>query len=366
MNISKVNYSALNCMKSNCTGLNVSSMGKKKANMEKSVMDAMVLWYDLKKQGATNESMQANPVLVDHSGNGHDANCQNFAWSGMSGIGGYAEDFTTWIIYSNRGDYTVSHNKVVINSSTTGNNTIIDIRKNSTDGFFRKIPSMKIRVSGLEDNFTLRYYYFSDEATRSYITLQNGETILPESVESNADINFVGFYREYSGDENAELNITIEQLPLYPGAIVSDGVDDKITAPAFKLGKDYTLLFDVTWMDNVKVSAGLVKSPSFFVYNNVAEEDNKLSCFINRSTNVTRVPNTIIGINTQLGFIDKDFSIIEDSAEQTADGSSSIIMIGYNGPNFTTMALRKLLLFDRALSLDEIKWAKNNLMEETV
>ena len=241
MNISKVNYSALNCMKSNCTGLNVFSMGKKKANMEKSVMDSMVLWYDLKKQGATNESMQANPVLVDHSGNGHNANCQNFAWTEESGI-------------------------------------------NTTS---------------------------------------------------------------------------------YPNAIVSDGVDDKITCPAFKLGKDYTLLFDVTWMDNVKASVGLVKSPSFFVYNNVAEED-KLSCFVNRSSNGIKVPNTIIGINTQLGFIDKDFSIIEDSAEQTADGSSSTTMIGYNGSNFTTMALRKLLLFDRALSLDEIKWAKNNLMEETI
>lgn len=366
MNISKVNYSALNCMKSNCTGLNVFSMGKKKANMEKSVMDAMVLWYDLKKQGATNESMQANPVLVDHSGNGRTATCQNFAWSGMSGIGGYAEDFNTWLSYSTRGDCTVSHNKVVINSSTTGNNTIIDIRKNSTDGFFRKIPSMKIRVSGLEDNFTLRYYYFSDEATRNYITLQNGETILPESVESNADINFVGFYREYSGDENAELNITIEQLPLYPNAIVSDGVDDKITCPAFKLGKDYTLLFDVTWMDNVKASAGLLKSANFFIYNNVAEED-KLTCFINRGSKGVIVPNTIIGVNTQLDFIDKDFSIIEDTEEQNdTTGDTSIIMIGYNGTNLTTMALRKLLLFDRALSLDEIKWAKNNLMEETV
>lgn len=242
MNISKVNYSALNCMKSNCTGLNVFSMGKKKANMEKSVMDAMVLWYDLKKQGATNESMQANPVLVDHSGNGHDANCQNFAWTEESGI-------------------------------------------NTTS---------------------------------------------------------------------------------YPGAIVSDGVDDKITCPAFKLGKDYTLLFDITWMDNVKASAGLVKSANFFIYNNVSAED-KLTCFINRGSRGVIVPITIIGVNTQLDFIDKDFSIIEDTEEQNdTTGNNSIIMIGYNGTNFTTMALRKLLLFDRALSLDEIKWVKNNLMEETV
>ena len=46
----------------------------------------MVLWYDLKKQGATNESMASNPTLRDLSGNGHDATCYNFAWTEESGI----------------------------------------------------------------------------------------------------------------------------------------------------------------------------------------------------------------------------------------------------------------------------------------
>ena len=54
----------------------------------KAIKDAMVLWYDIKRQGATNESMAENPVLRDLSGNGYDATCYNFAWSKMSGIGG--------------------------------------------------------------------------------------------------------------------------------------------------------------------------------------------------------------------------------------------------------------------------------------
>lgn len=54
-------------------------------SMEESVNEHMVLWYDIKRQGATNESMASNPVLRDLSGNGHDATCYNFAWSGMSG-----------------------------------------------------------------------------------------------------------------------------------------------------------------------------------------------------------------------------------------------------------------------------------------
>ena len=54
--------------------------------MEQSVQKAMVLWYDIAKQGATNESMAADPRLIDHSGNGHHATCYNFAWTEDSGI----------------------------------------------------------------------------------------------------------------------------------------------------------------------------------------------------------------------------------------------------------------------------------------
>ena len=54
--------------------------------IENDIMSSMVLWYDLKKQGATNESMAENPVLRDLSGNGHDATCYNFAWTEESGI----------------------------------------------------------------------------------------------------------------------------------------------------------------------------------------------------------------------------------------------------------------------------------------
>ena len=48
--------------------------------------------------GHTNEDMAEYPVLTDLTGNGHDISCNNFAWSGMSGIGGYCQDFRKWSI----------------------------------------------------------------------------------------------------------------------------------------------------------------------------------------------------------------------------------------------------------------------------
>lgn len=330
----------------------------------KAIRDSMVLWYDLKKQGATNESMQANPVLVDHSGNGRNATCQNFAWSGMSGIGGYNYDFSSWFIDGTSSEgviMTKTQDKLIYESfgtKTRGNIAYIYL------GMVTTVPKLEVMLNnmqGLKIEADVSYFPVDGNNVRVLrFDMHEGYNEIPET-NIDADMStiknvLVRFEMKSSSDTNLTVPFTIEQLPLYPGAIVSDGVDDKITCTAFKLGKDYTLLFDITWMDG-KASTGLVKSLSFFIYNNVSAED-KLTCFINRGSKGAIVPNTIIGVNTQLDFIDKDFSIIEDRAEQTADGSTSTTMIGYSGSNFTTMALRKLLLFDRALSLDEIKWVK--------
>lgn len=52
----------------------------------------MIARYSAK--GLTNEGMKTNPVWKDLTGNGHDLQMKNFAWAGMSGVGGYAEDYS--------------------------------------------------------------------------------------------------------------------------------------------------------------------------------------------------------------------------------------------------------------------------------
>lgn len=42
--------------------------------------------------GLTNEQMAANPVWKDLTGNGHDLQMKNFAWGGMSGVGGHSDE----------------------------------------------------------------------------------------------------------------------------------------------------------------------------------------------------------------------------------------------------------------------------------
>lgn len=69
----------------------------------KSIKDAMVLWYDIRKQQATNEGMAATPILRDLSGNGHDATCYNFGWTEESGIS--TENYPNALVSDGVDDY---------------------------------------------------------------------------------------------------------------------------------------------------------------------------------------------------------------------------------------------------------------------
>ena len=85
--MTRLNHLALNqCHLNFSTDGAVGIPKKKGGEIPSAIRDSMVLWYDLKKQGATNEAMAADPRIIDHSGNGHHATCYNFAWTEESGI----------------------------------------------------------------------------------------------------------------------------------------------------------------------------------------------------------------------------------------------------------------------------------------
>lgn len=89
LNTTTFNTRLLNTTKLNTNGFPVlSKRSGSSADISQAIMDSLVCWYDPGKQQCTNESMADNPVLADLSGNGHDIECFNFAWAGMSGIGG--------------------------------------------------------------------------------------------------------------------------------------------------------------------------------------------------------------------------------------------------------------------------------------
>lgn len=210
--------------------------------------------------GLTNEQMAANPVWVDKTGNGHDLQMKNFFWGGMSGVGGYVQDFNYF-----KNNATVdkirideqNSNSIKVTILTTGINNAIYIPKNIYQ--FNKSYSIKISSEGYnEGDLSLSFYAPSTStATTVKVPLNpNGITEIPAIKEDD----FLAVYLNVGGKVGS---ITIEQLPLYPGALVFDGVDDYGTCDNFPIltkEKGYTVVALRQWISMGEGLYGLVSN----------------------------------------------------------------------------------------------------------
>ena len=165
-----------------------------------------------KQSVPTNEILKANPYLQDFSGNNRPLKLNNFLFAGMSGVGGY--DISSTNIIPDRAVVTVTDNRIIhITSKLSTNNNMVNIvPSNST-------PTHKFKVTGLQDGRQVSLV----NRNGGFYTFDNGEHEVtlsyPEGTESL--YNAIGV----TGDAG-DMDVTIEFIPRYPNALVTDGVDD--------------------------------------------------------------------------------------------------------------------------------------------
>lgn len=195
--------------------------------------------------GLTNEQMAANPVWVDKTGNGYDLQLKNFSWKGMSGVGGYEMNFNSWRnnvsgIPDISMSTTTTSVSVSVGNSTYNNNLIYihisnwDINKNHW-----------LKVTSTYEDGDLAFLFYNDKNTKKIGLPANGY------VNILAYPEFKGSYMYISTTSNKQGSFTIEQLPLYPGALVFDGVDDYGVCDNFPIltkEKGYTVVALRQWL----------------------------------------------------------------------------------------------------------------------
>lgn len=174
----------------------------------------------------TNEILKANPYLQDFSGNNRPLKLNNFLFAAMSGVGGYEYnwlDSALFITYLSgaRGDGTITDNTITINNVKVSSG-VIETRVNSPS------KKYKVRVTGITSNETLRYVVYGDTSLGELATIifdmkKDGEYELPASTYS-ATYNMK--WQVIAASYPHTCNITIEQIPAYPNALVTDGADD--------------------------------------------------------------------------------------------------------------------------------------------
>lgn len=210
--------------------------------------------------GLTNEQMAANPVWADKTGNDHDLQMKNFAWGGMSGVGGYTENYNSnkWYKVGLRIDATWTYKSFNARSIKDNRSAQLFYQSLLSDTGFR-VLSCTIKVSGLTDGQGIEYV---SNGTQQFVIMRienDGIYHLP-SFDFGAKNAYYGF-KFLKLQESC--NITIEQLPLYPGALVFDGVDDYGTCNNFPIltkEKGYTVVALRQWITRGEIAQGLVSN----------------------------------------------------------------------------------------------------------
>ena len=166
----------------------------------------------------TNEILKANPYLQDFSGNNRPLKLNNFLFAAMSGVGGYTDNFNDWFINSKTATVKLeSSSSVTIQAMTQEHVGVVYKYENG------KRTIIKVNITGITEEIKGRFAFRYADVTGSHnIILENGYF----EFDTDKYEGVVGWCGFKSMVPINICNITIEQIPSYPNALVTDGVDD--------------------------------------------------------------------------------------------------------------------------------------------
>lgn len=194
--------------------------------------------------GLTNEQMKENPVWVDKTGNGHDLQMKNFLWGGMSGVGGYVDNWNSSADWDIDSYWVNSHTDHKLQFITAG--SVVQARSNNiynAENVYKNI----LNVNGLTEAV--------NKGAVGGLRISAVDPITSKTIKSFSfktdgiiQISFDDVLQDYFvayllyGNNTKDIDITIEQLPLYPGFILGDGVDDfAVTEKELNFEDTYTV-----------------------------------------------------------------------------------------------------------------------------
>lgn len=201
-------------------------------------------------KGKTNEDEDRN-ILKDLTGHSHDITLNNFAFSQMSGYGGYTQNYnqvqaTSSLIYQ-------SSHKITVQKSETGGQVG--------------------QLSGKDYNnseYTIRVTTANSDGHLPAFILTYGNTVLSTQHLQEGINHIKKFDDELFSQANltffslngfpAGATVTIEQIPEYPDALVFDGVDDYGVCTNMPIQNDYTFIFKSEALSETNWSSGIAFS----------------------------------------------------------------------------------------------------------
>lgn len=365
-------------MGTNITGIgNANAIGFKSrvtggAYFPPELKDALVgVWS---AYGKSNDSTDRNIIKNKIKDRGGDFVISNAVYEGMSGYNGYPVVFganKTWDqMPTGTFTWNIEDNKLHITKALIAGNGLLFsyVKLNGSLLNVKEIPSFKIKVSGLEGKSKLWYRYLKteDAISETIAVLENGTHELPKSYIPSDSLHngvWVGFTVTpiSEGVKEFDCDITIEVLPEYEGAFVTDGVNDLITSTKTvqeMLGgsSEYTVL---SMIHHIDVPEGNIHSNTVRIKLGSWGTSNRITSFSNNKTGIygyTVKNQNITVINNILG--DKnDYGI--RGGDYTSNLEAKFSVIGWIGEDdilreTASIAWYWTIIANKVLTTDEI------------
>lgn len=296
--------------------------------------------------GKTNED-EDRATIANITGNGNDLVLSNFGFAKGGGYGLYETNFMNWID-SRRATFTRTSSKINVTA----------VLKEANATFTYSIESrlkQRIKVTGLPEGVSL---ILGRTNFVFYTISQDGIYDIDVTDDSGSSSPIIGYRINKILDS---CDITIEQIPEYEGYLVTDGVDDKITSSAFKMGKDWTVVGDWKFINDESKNAGIIKPSSLYVYNAL----NGVSIFINSGSigNNIKENKGFNAICSNGRAYDRNWTEYSELKVEEVTKSNSELKIGAssNDTTYTRMAFKNFAIYPKVLSKDDCIKAYNYL-----
>lgn len=308
----------------------------------------------------------AKPVASTSDEDAYSLENKNVAYEGMSGYNGYPVVFganKTWETYATYNfTSTINDNKLHITKVLNSNGLIFSyVKRNDELLNIKEIPSFNIKVTGLEGESKLLYFYLSEEnaANITILTLENGVHKIPKSlIPTNALPNstWIGFKITsiQEGVSSFDCDITLEILPDYYGLCL-DGITNYIECANIPAFTDYTYILMRQILSNnipnsVTMHKGIVKEfagafTADYVINNEGGVINEFAFHSFGAVNVilrSQVANKIIWANTT--------SVNGIASRRGSNTDDKSITIAKFGTHYRRMVFYKLMLWSKSIN----------------
>lgn len=291
---------------------------------------------------------------------------KNVAYEGMSGYNGYPVVFganKTWETYATYNfTSTINDNKLHITKVLNSNGLIFSyVKRNDELLNIKEIPSFNIKVTGLEGESKLQYFYLSEEnaANITILTLENGIHKVPKSLiptDALPNSTWIGFKITLiqEGVSNFDCDITLEILPDYYGLCL-DGIANYIECANIPAFTDYTYILMRQILSNsvvnsltmhkgkLKTNAGAFTSD--YVISNEGGVKNEFAFHSFGVANVilrSSVANKVIWANTT--------SVNGIAGKRGTNTDDESITIAKWGTHYRKMAFYKLMLWSKSIN----------------